>query len=52
MDKYLLAIIVLIIFSILVILYLKISTKVSENKTLVDSAELKELKADDFTILE
>jgi uncharacterized membrane protein YqiK len=52
MDKYLLAIIVLIIFSILVILYLKISTKVSENKTLVDSVDPKGLKADEFTILE
>jgi hypothetical protein len=52
MDKYLLAIIILIIFSILVILYTKISTKVSENKISDNLDGLKDLKEADFTLLE
>jgi archaellum component FlaG (FlaF/FlaG flagellin family) len=52
MDKYLLAIVALIIFSILVILYSKKTTQKVEENISDDSDNLADLKEDDFTLLE
>ena len=52
MDKYFLAIVALIIFSLLVILYVRIFEKVTPPSPQSDSLGPKDLKPDDFSILE
>ena len=52
MDKYFLAIVALIIFSLLVILYVRIFEKVTPPSPQSDDLGPKDLKPDDFSILE
>jgi hypothetical protein len=52
MNKYFLAISGLIIFSILIILYIRISERLSKSKVSENLPELKDVKEEDFVIFE
>jgi hypothetical protein len=52
MNKYFLAISGLIIFSILIILYIRISERLSKSKVSEKPPELKDVKEEDFVIFE